>query len=156
MKNIFTLLLIVTLHSAQAQKTDCSYSMLLLKVHSSNDSNTIQNLHITIIEKKGNGKIKATPYHLELIPFNYDCYTVKLPNDFSLKNKYLLIESVCENINDRIQTYGEAEVKLFDSDKISSCWFEAAFRQNQSDFILTEGNRVFYPIEVIMELKECN
>jgi hypothetical protein len=155
MKNIFTLLLISTLLTTQAQKTDCSHSMLLLKVHSSNDSNTIQNLHITIIEKKGNGKIKATPYQLELIPFNYDCYTVNLPNDFSLKNKYLHIESVCENINDSIQTYGETEVKLYDNDKISSCWVEETFRQNQSDYI-SKDNRVFYPIEVIMELKECN
>ncbi len=154
MKKIILLLFVGI--SMYAQKTECSYSMLLLKVHQTADMNTIMNLNVTLFEKKGNGKIKATPWFLEYYPNNYGCYTVNLPNDFNMKNMYLHIQSVCEDVDGIPKTYGQLDIKLYANDKISSCLVEQAFRQNISDFIINDEQRVFYPIEVVMDLKDCN
>lgn len=129
----------------------CGSSIIVLKVHTKDNQNTIPNLKIALINKKND--TKNTDYILtrkSKFPFLTDEYSITVPYNFDIENWYLKIESYCDYEGNDWFNYGNAEIYLTENDKYSLC------RNFISDeYSLNEGERVYKPIEVILGKKKC-
>lgn len=149
---IFGIFLIFQLTNAQ----HCSYcgsSIIVLKVHTIENPNTIANLEIRLVKKKHNKIIESQIlplYQVTNFPFIQDGYSVIIPRNLNVKDWIIKINSVCEQENEVLQTYEETEIKISENDKYPLCDNFDSFEYN-----LIDGNRVFNPIEVILKRKLC-
>lgn len=155
MKNILFVLVILFYNSILAQH--CPYdgsSIIVLKVHTPDNSNTIPNLKVTLVKKKQDKIVKSPVYILtqtNKFPFLSDEYSIIVGHNFDTENWYLKIESVCEYGDNNYVTLETTEIKITENDKYNLCGnfdsyeYETAF-----------GERVYKPIEVMFRKGNCD
>lgn len=134
----------------------CSYdgsSIIILKIHTREDDNTIPNLKVSLVKKDNKGKIKKVFILTQSnnFPFLTDEYSLIVGNTFDIENYYLKIESVCEFSNDEWTKYYLTEIKLFENDINGLCDHHDASAKN---FKYIDG-RVYKPIEIILRKTKC-
>lgn len=155
MKKILICLLVLVSNSIYSQH--CPYdfsSIIIVKIHTRENQNTIPNLKVTLIKKKKDKVVKSKDYILtqnNRFPFLTDEYSLVVGNSFDIENYYLKIESFCEYGNNDWTFYGTKEIKLTEIDKFPLCG-----NYDSNDYYdSTFGERVYKPIEVILSKKSC-
>jgi hypothetical protein len=148
---LFVILLISNFINAQHCPYDGS-SVVVLKVHTRENQNSIPNLHVTLIKKK-NGKVKKSPiiilYQMVRFPFITDEYWVQIPKDFKMDNLYLKIESVYQFDAGGYFHYGTTEIKVSESDKYDLCDLYDSY---QNAGIIEK--RIYHPVEIVLQKKQ--
>lgn len=142
------ILLVSNVIAAQHCPYDDGSSILVLKVHTNDNQNTIPNLKVSLIKKKKGKLVRSKVYILtqnNKFPFLSDEYSILVGHNFDSKHYYLKIESVCEFGDNGWRYYGTTEIKLAEIDKLPLC----------SNFDKTFNERVYKPIEVIVSKRAC-
>lgn len=154
MKKMIICLIILLSNVINAQH--CPYdgsSIIIAKIHTRENKNTIPNLKVTLVKKDKKSKIKKEFILTQSnnFPFLTDEYSLIVGNRFDVENYYLKIESVCEYGNNDWTFYGTKEIKLTEIDKFPLCG-----NYHSNDYYdSTSGERVYKPIEVILSKKSC-
>jgi len=149
---ILLTLLISNLISAQHCPYDGS-SIIILKIHSREDQNTISNLKVTLIKKKKDKIVNTTEYVLtqtNRFPFLSDEYTAIVGNNFDTENWFVKIESACEYGDNGWMNYGTVEIKLNRNDIYSLCG-----NFDNTNYYDNNDGRVYSPIEVMLTKRSC-
>lgn len=155
MKKILIFLFFLVSNVINAQHCPYDFSdIIVLKVHTIENQNTIPNLKVTLIKKKKDKIVNNKVYILtqnNRFPFLSDEYSVIIPSRLDIENYYLKIESFCEYGNNDWTFYGTKEIKLTEIDKFPLCG-----NYDSNDYYdSTFGERVYKPIEVILSKKSC-
>lgn len=151
---LFVLFLISNLIFAQHCPYDGS-SVIVLKVHTRENQNTIPNLKVTLVKKKKKDKIVNSKVYIltqnNRFPFLSDEYSIIIPSTLDIENYYLKIDSVCEYVYDDWTYYGTTEIKLTENDKFRLCG-----NYDIDDYKdVSYSERVYKPIEVILQKSSC-
>lgn len=155
MKNILFVLVILFYNSISAQH--CPYdgsSIIVLKVHAPDNSNTIPNLKVTLVKKKQDKIVKSRVYILtqtNKFPFLSDEYSIIVGHNFDTENWYLKIESVCEYGDNNYTTLETTEIKITENDKYNLCGNFDSYEYHTGF-----GERDYKPIEVIFRKGNCD
>lgn len=155
MKKILICLLVLVSNLIYSQH--CPYdfsSIIIVKIHTRENQNTIPNLKVTLIKKKKDKIIKSKDYILtqnNRFPFLTDEYSLVVGNSFDIENYYLKIESVCEFSNNEWSRYHLTEINLSKNDINGLCDHYDASAEN---FHYSDG-RVYKPIEIILRKQSC-
>ncbi|MEC4003714.1 hypothetical protein OX283_003530 [Flavobacterium sp. SUN052] len=151
---ICLIILISNLINAQ----HCPYdgtSIIVIKIHTRENQNTIPNLKLSLVKKKKNKIVKILedfPSQSYNFPFLADEYSIIIGNAFDIENWYLKIESVCAYTNNEYTTYGTTEIKLTENDKYPLCENYDSSEYNTIGF---GEQRIYKPIEVILYQRNC-
>lgn len=154
MKKLAILLIILVSNSISAQH--CPYdgsSIIILKIHTREDQNTIPNLNVTLVKKKKGKIVNSTVYVLtqsNSFPFLSDEYTAIVGNNFDTENWFVKIESACEYGDNGWMNYGTTEIKLTQNDLFSLCG-----NYDNTNFYDHNEGRVYSPIEILLAKKSC-
>ena len=155
MKKILICLLVLVSNSIYSQH--CPYdgsSIIIAKIHTRENENTIPNLKVTLVKKKKDKVVKSKDYILtqnNRFPFLTDEYSLVVANSLDIENYYLKIESVCEYANNDWTFYGTKEIKLTEIDIFPLCGNYDSNDYYDSSY----EERVYKPIEVILSKKSC-
>jgi hypothetical protein len=154
MKKLLIGLLVLVSNSIYSQH--CPYdgsSIIIAKIHTRENENTIPNLKVSLVKKDKKGKIKKEFILTQSnnFPFLTDEYSLIVGNTFDIENYYLKIESVCEFNNGEWTKYYLTEIKLFENDINGLCDHHDA---SAKDFKYIDG-RVYKPIEIILRKTNC-
>ena len=155
MKKMLIFLIILVSNVINAQHCGYDFSdIIVLKVHTRENLNTIPNLKVTLVKKKKDKIVNSKVYALtqtNTFPFLSDEYSVIIPSRLDIENYYLNIESVYEFGNNEWTYYGTKEIKLTKIDKFPLCE-----NYDSNDYYDTSfGERVYKPIEVILNKRSC-
>jgi uncharacterized membrane protein len=155
MRKIVVIVILVISNFSSAQHCPYDFSdIIVLKVHTRENQNTIPNLKVTLVKKKKDKIVNSKVYILtqnNRFPFLSDEYSIIIPSRLEIKNYYLIIESVCEYGDSGWTYYGTKEIKLAENDKFPLCGNYDSNDYYDSSF----GERVYKPIEVILQKSSC-
>jgi len=149
-------ILLVFLISSLCNAQHCAYdgsSIIILKIHTRDDFNTIPNLKVTLVKKKKDKIVNITEYVLtqyNSFPFLSDEYSAVVGSNFDTQNWSVKIESACEYGENGWMDYGTAEIKLNRNDMYPLCG-----NYDNTNFYDYNDGRVYSPIEVILTKRSC-